>query len=175
MKKGIFVNIKRISIILIILGLLICLVSFVSETKAHQQRQACGYTYSFYNPISGEDVHVSGGDILDLTFFEFLKSEYMNFSVVLVIPLILFAVFLAAAIVLYALYFNQELTLTEDRLCGKAVFGKQINQGLSKITAIKNSGMKGMILTTLGQEKIKFRFLKNRSELIEAISMCIAK
>ena len=126
-------------------------------------------TYSFLNPISGETVYHSGSDIGELSLIEFAFSDDMD-SAIWIVSIAVFVLFVVIAVLVYAFYFNQELIVNESGIKGKATIGKEIDISIDRIASVKKSFLKGVIVITNGQEKIKFRLMKNHNEIIEAIS-----
>lgn len=169
MKQARFMKAKIISLILVVCGIIGSVIVWVYGTKSWQDYSVRAHTYSFVNPISGETAHVSGSKIGELSLFQFAFSEYMN-SAIWIEAIVFLIAFLVIALLFYAVYFNQELIVGDENIKGKAVKGKEINIPFAKMTSIKKSFLKGIVITTKGAEKIKFRFLKNQAEMIELIS-----
>ena len=172
-KKAHFYKAKTIALILVIVGLIAGIIYFVATVKADQNYWA-NATYSFYNPISGKQSYYSGTEIGEYSFGEFIKSKYMNNETYVETAVIVVAMIVIAGVV-YAFYNGQELELSKSRISGKAVLGKAVDLDYARIATIKKAAIKGVIITTIGQEKIKFRFVKNQSEIIEYIFSNIGK
>ena len=169
MKKAEFIKAKIVSVITIVLGIIITIIFWVSLTKSWQNYRMDAMTYSFLNPISGETVYHSGSDIGELSLIEFAFSDDMD-SAIWIVSIAVFVLFVVIAVLVYAFYFNQELIVNESGIKGKATIGKEINISIDRIASVKKSFLKGVIVITNGQEKIKFRLMKNHNEIIEAIS-----
>lgn len=169
MKKAEFIKAKIVSVITIVLGIIITIIFWVSLTKSWQNYRMDAMTYSFLNPISGETVYHSGSDIGELSLFEFAFSDDMD-SAIWIVSIAVFVLFVVIAVMVYAFYFNQELIVNESGIKGKATIGKEIDISIDRIASVKKSFLKGVIVITNGQEKIKFRLMKNHNEIIEAIS-----
>lgn len=169
MKKAEFIKAKIVSVITIVLGIIITIFFGVSLTKSWQNYRMDAMTYSFLNPISGETVYHSGSDIGELSLFEFAFSDDMD-SAIWIVSIAVFVLFVVIAVMVYAFYFNQELIVNESGIKGKATIGKEIDISIDRIASVKKSFLKGVIVITNGQEKIKFRLMKNHNEIIEAIS-----
>lgn len=169
MKKAEFIKAKIVSVITIVLGIIITIIFWVSLTKSWQNYRMDAMTYSFLNPISGETVYHSGSDIGELSLFEFAFSDDMD-SAIWIVSIAVFVLFVVIAVLVYAFYFNQELIVNESGIKGKATIGKEIDISIDRIASVKKSFLKGVIVITNGQEKIKFRLMKNHNEIIEAIS-----
>lgn len=169
MKKAEFIKAKIVSVITIVLGIIITIFFWVSLTKSWQNYRMDAMTYSFLNPISGETVYHSGSDIGELSLFEFAFSDDMD-SAIWIVSIAVFVLFVVIAVMVYAFYFNQELIVNESGIKGKATIGKEIDISIDRIASVKKSFLKGVIVITNGQEKIKFRLMKNHNEIIEAIS-----
>lgn len=169
MKKAEFIKAKIVSVITIVLGIIITIIFWVSLTKSWQNYRMDAMTYSFLNPISGETVYHSGSDIGELSLIEFAFSDDMD-SAIWIVSIAVFVLFVVIAVLVYAFYFNQELIVNESGIKGKATIGKEIDISIDRIASVKKSFLKGVIVITNGQEKIKFRLMKNHNEIIEAIS-----
>ena len=169
MKKAEFIKAKIVSVITIVLGIIITIIFWVSLTKSWQNYRMDAMTYSFLNPISGETVYHSGSDIGELSLFEFAFSDDMD-SAIWIVSIAVFVLFVVIAVMVYAFYFNQELIVNESGIKGKSTIGKEIDISIDRIASVKKSFLKGVIVITNGQEKIKFRLMKNHNEIIEAIS-----
>lgn len=167
-KSGKFIKVKILSIVLAILGVVCSIVCFTVETTKWQDYKVDALTYSFTNPFSGETVYHSGSDIGELSLIEFIKSDNMNNAIWLE-AIVVLVVFVVLACLIFAFYFNQGLTITRSGITGKAVFGKTVELDFCQITSVKKSFLNGVLITTTGQDKIKFRLIKNQSELIEII------
>ena len=174
MLKAKFLKTKAISAIIIIIGLIISSVLFITLTKKEQEHSVDEHTYSFYNPFSGEMNYNSGSDIGELSILEFAFSKYMD-KAIWIITASCFAAITLFAVVFFALFFNEELIVTETEISGKAIRGKNINYTYDRITAVKKSLFKGITIITAGQKKEKIKFVKNQAEIIEAIDSKIKK
>ena len=169
---GKFTKAISICMVIVIVGVIISGGFFALATMKAQSLEAYLHTYSYVNPISGETKRVSGDEIRDMTLFEFIGSEYMN-NTIWILTGVIFAAFLVLAIVFYAMHSKQELSITGVGITGKALWGKAVNVDFSRIEQVKKAALKGVLVTTIGQEKIKFHLLKNQNEVIEQINLRI--
>jgi hypothetical protein len=172
-KEGKFFNPKIISLILFVVGVFVSIALWVNQTKIEQRYWVNALTYSFKNPITGETVYNSGSYIGEMSLFQFASSEYMN-SAIWVETIVAFAVFVVLGILVYAFYAGEELIITDSGIKGKAIRGKVVEYNFPQITSVKKSGLKGVTVITTGQEKIKFRLLKNQADIIEAVANKVA-
>ena len=65
-----------------------------------------------------------------------------------------------------------ELTATDKRVFGKAIFGKRVDLPINQVSAISMSLFKGIGVST-SSGTIKFLFCKNRDEVFDCISKII--
>lgn len=169
MKKGIFRNAKKISLGIIVTGVIVAIILFIQQTLSWQAYETRSMTYSFYNPFSGTNSYHSGADIGDMNFIKFLFSKYMNSGIYIeALSVIIVAIILAGFF--YIFYYNQELLIEDDGINGKAILGKSFSVDFEQIVSVKKSWMGGLVLLTTGQQKIRFRLIKNLTNIIEVIN-----
>lgn len=70
---------------------------------------------------------------------------------------------------IYFIFSKCELTVTNKRVYGRAVFGKRVDLPLDAISAVGTSMMKGISVGT-SSGTIKFKFINNSAEIHSAIS-----
>ena len=71
--------------------------------------------------------------------------------------------------IIYFITSKIEITVTDKRVYGTALFGKRVDLPLDKIAAVGTSAFKGVAVTT-SSGAIKFVFIKNNYEIHKAIS-----
>ena len=71
-------------------------------------------------------------------------------------------------------YFRCEMTVTEERIYGKSMFGKMVELPLSKAISLTTSAFSGICLVTAAG-KIKFMLINNRDEVYKKLSSMIDK
>lgn len=81
-------------------------------------------------------------------------------------------VFIIIGIIFYKCWSKVELTVTDKRVYGKAAFGKRVDLPLDSVSSVGTSGKKGIDVGT-SSGRIKFKFIKNYSEIHEVLSKLI--
>ncbi len=79
---------------------------------------------------------------------------------------------LVIAIFIYFMVAKTELTITDKRVYGKAMFGKRVDLPMDSISAVGTSMFKGIAVAT-SSGKIKFLGISNRDEIHKEISNLI--
>lgn len=67
------------------------------------------------------------------------------------------------------IYSRNEIVITDKRVYGKTVFGKQVDLPLDSISAVGTSWLKGISVST-SSGRVSFSFIKNRNEIHKAVS-----
>lgn len=174
MKKAQFANVKTISIIIAVVGVIVSSIVWIIWTKSCKAGWVRAMTYSYTNPFSGKLVKSTGTEISELSLLKFGFSKYMYREIWPVTSVILI-VFIVIAILVYVFHYKQELSVSESGITGKAAKGKEISFPFERIASVNKIAYGGLSIQTTGQENIKYRFLKNQAEMIESISSNIAK
>ncbi len=107
-------------------------------------------------------------DYLDYSYW--CWSGLIGVSIVLYFPAIL--MFIA-----YLIVRKCSITVTNQRVYGRAIFGQQVDLPLDSISAIKSTAFilfRNIIVTT-PSGKIKFYYIKNYQEVYEVISELLKK
>lgn len=139
------VNIKLISLIIAIIGLVVFAAVWMNATS-----------HGFY----AERI-MRAKENSDWSYV--LKSMVPYFASMTFLP------FLVIAILFYAWTSKVELAVTNKRVYGKAAFGKRVDLPLDMISAVGTSLLKGIAVTT-SSGAIKFLMIKNSEEIHAAIS-----
>lgn len=79
---------------------------------------------------------------------------------------------LVIAIIIYLMVAKTELTVTDKRVYGKAMFGKRVDLPMDSVSAVGTSMLKGIAVST-SSGKIKFLGISNRDEIHKEISNVI--
>lgn len=98
-------------------------------------------------------------------FFTSIVPYYFSFSF---LPLVVIAV------IIHFMAAKTELTVTDKRVYGKAMFGKRVDLPIDSVSAVGTSMLKGIAVAT-ASGKIKFLGISNRDEIHKAISDLIVK
>lgn len=77
-------------------------------------------------------------------------------------------VVIVAAIIFFS-YSKVEMTVTDGRVYGRAKFGKRVDLPFDSISAVGTTMMNGIVVST-ASGAIKFKFIKNRDEIHDAVS-----
>ena len=157
MKQARFYKVIIPSLIIVLIGLVGSLVFLTIQTRA--------FWFSRHSAMLRPSVK----DLIDFAF-----SKSMN-SAVWIGTAAIFGGFLLIAVFVFAMFFNEELTVTENGIVGRATFGKEIDYTFDRITSVKRGAFKKVVVKTKGQENVVFGLVKNQSEIIEAISDNIEK
>lgn len=137
-------NIKLISTIISVIGLLLFVVVWISSTSS-----------GFYHD------RIADGD-----------WGYVLASMVPYFGSISFLPFLVIAIVFYAWTSKVNLIVTNKRVYGTAAFGKRVDLPLDKISAVGTTFFNGIAVTT-SSGAIKFLMIKNSVDIHSAISQLL--
>lgn len=137
-------NIKLISTIISVIGLLLFVVVWISSTSS-----------GFYHD------RIADGD-----------WGYVLASMVPYFGSITFLPFLVIAIVFYAWTSKVNLIVTNKRVYGTAAFGKRVDLPLDKISAVGTTFFNGIAVTT-SSGAIKFLMIKNSVDIHSAISQLL--
>lgn len=89
-----------------------------------------------------------------------------------IVPYYLSMSFLPLLVISLLIYFmvaKTELTVTDKRVYGKAMFGKRVDLPMDSVSAVGASLLKGIAVAT-SSGKIKFLGISNRDEIHKAIS-----
>ena len=101
-----------------------------------------------------------------------LLSVILNYSIS-----VLFWLFLPLLIIstlIYIMFSKMELTVTDKRVFGCALFGKRVDLPLDSISAVGTSIFYGITVST-ASGVIKFRFIKNNIEIHSVISKLLVE
>lgn len=137
-------NIKLISTIISVIGLLLFVVVWISSTSS-----------GFYHD------KIADG-----------RWGYVLTSMVPYFVSITFLPFLVIAIVFYAWTSKVNLIVTNKRVYGTAAFGKRVDLPLDKISAVGTTFFNGIAVTT-SSGAIKFLMIKNSVDIHSAISQLL--
>ena len=69
---------------------------------------------------------------------------------------------------------SYSLTITDKRVYGKTAFGKRVDLPLDSVSSVGTSALKGVAVGT-SSGKIKFKLIKNQSEIHDVISKLLAE
>ena len=104
--------------------------------------------------------------ILDAVLFGLSRGD---FGTALLEIIVMFIVFYAVILVIYFIFSKCELTVSDKRVYGTAIFGKRVDLPVDSISAIGKSMFRGIGITT-ASGAIKFKLIKNRDEIYKVIS-----
>ena len=96
-------------------------------------------------------------------------ADYFWFSIVPTYLSISFLPLLLLAVLLYFMVAKTEMTITNKRVYGKAIFGKRVDLPVDSISAVGTSMLKGIAVST-SSGKIKFLGINNRDEIHKVLS-----
>lgn len=139
--KGKQINVKLISLIILLIGVLVFTVVWKNETS-----------YGFYAN------RIDDGD-----WSYVLTSMVPYFGAMTILP------FAVIAGVFYAWSSKTALTVTDKRVYGKAAFGRRVELPLDMISAV-GTGMFKSIAVTTSSGAIKFAMMANNDAIHTAIS-----
>lgn len=135
------VNIKLISTIIAVIGLMVFVVVWIGATSSGFYREQIERGY----------------------------WDYVFTSMVPYFGSITFLPFLVVAILFYAWTSKVNLIVTNKRVYGTAAFGKRVDLPLDKISAVGTTFLNGIAVTT-SSGAIKFLMIKNSEQIHAAIS-----
>ena len=109
---------------------------------------------------------------LNASFNYSLYDGIDNYFLTSILPYCMSIYFLPIAVVAIVLYLSvakTELTVTDKRVYGKAMFGKRVDLPVDLISAVGTSFLNGISVST-SSGSIKFLGVKNRDEIHKEIS-----
>ena len=139
------VNIKLISLIILLIGVVVFTFVWSSETD-----------YGFYADRIADAKETGNWNYV-------LTSMFPYFGAMTILP------FAVIAGLFYAWVSKTSLTVTDKRVYGTAAFGKRVDLPLDKISAVGTSMLKGIAVTS-ASGAIKFLMISNHNEIHAAIS-----
>ncbi len=73
------------------------------------------------------------------------------------------------SIIVYFLFYTNEITVTDKRVFGRTIFGKRVDLPIDSISAVGTSWPKGVAAAT-SSGKVAFLMIKNRDEIHKCVS-----
>ena len=170
-------NIKRISIIIFIIGLVISGIVFLvmaNNWKNHRTSEACSQKTQ-YDPryLNQSKVMFFYYDedgcnkMKNVPLGEFLKSENQNSYYYGLAGCIAF--FTIITVVFYIKNNKQEIIIKKDCVEGTKPFNKKFSLPIKNITSCETSAFSGITIVT-ASEKIKFKHIKNNEDIQKKLS-----
>lgn len=158
---------NKIAIIIVIVGIVIALVSFIV---------AC-YTFDngrgeYYYFLTARVYYVKYRIIYDYNFMDFYISEFFS-GCIYGYMLILGIVITIVGILIEVNTEKCEIVVTNEAISGKLPHGKRVSIPLNQIIAINPSSFEGISISSIGNVS-KFHCFKNRDEVIKAIAYLLA-
>lgn len=154
---------NRISLILLIAGIVLVLISFVVAAWVYEEVDI--YMDSRYL----DHLLVPAGYKYDYSFNDFFFGEFFNFSCFYGYVLIVGIIAAVVGIIMKASTEKCEITVTSEAISGKLPHGKEVHIPLNQITAINRSSFNGVLITSNGNIS-NFHCIENCEEVIKAIS-----
>ena len=154
------------SIVLIVLGIIVSIITFLTGKGYESFGFGYGGTY-YYTTIYDNSL---------LEFFSEVMCEPFDFGGDAFFAFLIYIGFIGIAL---AFFFKWEmskcsLTVTNRRVTGKASFGKSVDLPLNQISAVA-LGIFSRITVATSSGKIHFWFIKNREEVHSVLTNIIGK
>lgn len=148
-------NIKKIRNIIFIIGLIAVALVIMSDFAG--------------------TLDVEGG-LLRLVSTDYIERHGIFDAILflVVIPLCIMAPFVIIGQIFYMAMSKVEMTVTNKRVYGKAIFGRRVDLPLDMISAIGTTLFKGIAVTT-ASGAIKFQMIKNSIDIHSAISQLLVE
>lgn len=176
-------NIKRICFSIWLIGLILAfLVSIPTLNIAAYQE--CKATVAEYQAKADECRNLLKGDEPYEGFFEYREMDLDTYLRIVDVQtgimrgyirtycvqvLVTYLPVLIGGLIVYAWLSKNEMTVTNKRVYGKAIFGKRVDLPLDSISAVGSCWPKGIAVAS-SSGKVSFVMFENRDELHKCIS-----
>lgn len=153
---------NKIAIIIVIVGIVIALVSFIVACYTFDNGRG-EYYYPYYAEYR---------IIYDYNFMDFYISEFFSgciYGYILILGLVVTIV----GILIEVNTEKCEIVVTNEAISGKLPHGKRVSIPLNQIIAVNPGSFKGISISSIGSVS-KFHCFENRDEVIKAIAYLLA-